>query len=124
VECIEDAIIARSLAGVILTWSRAADTPHDCSDGEAIGRYVPILVAPEQLPRPLYITNQALQVMPSSNTQVCACAKAGLSEIDSAEPLQAPPMAVQWINMLRVASQRHAISLPMRSRRDCRQLLK
>ena len=47
VECSEDAIIANTPAGIILTWNRSAQALLGYSAEEAIGRNVAMLIAPE-----------------------------------------------------------------------------
>ncbi len=47
VECSEDAIVANTPAGIILTWNRGAQALLGYSAEEAIGRSVAMLIAPE-----------------------------------------------------------------------------
>ena len=61
VEGSEDAIIASTPAGIILTWNRGAEAVFGYSAGEAIGKHVSMLVPPERMPGLAQLTEQALQ---------------------------------------------------------------
>jgi PAS domain S-box-containing protein len=61
VENSEDAIIAFSPPCIILTWNRAAETIFGYSAGEAIGKHVSMLLAPERLPLLPHYAEQVLQ---------------------------------------------------------------
>jgi PAS domain S-box-containing protein len=50
VESSEDAILAFTPAGMILTWNRGAEAAFGHSAGDAIGEHLSILLAPERLP--------------------------------------------------------------------------
>ena len=61
VESSEDAIIASTPAGIILTWNRGAEAVFGYTAEEAIGKHVSMLVAPERLPELAYFTEQVSQ---------------------------------------------------------------
>ena len=61
VESSEDAIVAYTPAGIILTWNRGAEAIFGYSAEEAIGKHVSMLVAPERLPGLAHFTEQVLQ---------------------------------------------------------------
>jgi PAS domain S-box-containing protein len=58
VEHSEDAIIGKSLAGVIMSWNAGAEKMYGYSAVEAIGRHISILVPPDQEDDLEYILNQ------------------------------------------------------------------
>ena len=60
VESSEDAIVAYTPAGVILTWNRGAETVFGYSAGEAIGSRLSMLVAPERRPTLEHLTERVL----------------------------------------------------------------
>ncbi|HTW64248.1 MAG TPA: PAS domain S-box protein [Bryobacteraceae bacterium] len=60
-ESSEDAIVAYSPAGVILTWNRAAEVIFGYPAQEAIGRHVSMFVAPDRRYRLEHLTEQVLQ---------------------------------------------------------------
>ena len=47
VECSEDAIIAHTAGGFVLTWNRGAEVLLGYSSGEMVGRHISVLVPPE-----------------------------------------------------------------------------
>jgi PAS domain S-box-containing protein len=51
VECSEDAIVAHTPAGIILTWNRGAEALLGYSPEEAIGRHMFTMMPPEEQPR-------------------------------------------------------------------------
>ena len=61
VEYSEDAIMAYSLGGLILTWNRGAESMFGYSAGESIGKHVSMLIPPERTRGLAYITEQVLQ---------------------------------------------------------------
>ncbi len=61
VECSEDAILAHTPEGAILTWNRAAEVIFGYSAEEAVGMHVSNLVAPERRASLREILGQALQ---------------------------------------------------------------
>ena len=62
-ESSEDAIIAHTPEGIILTWNRAAEVIFGYSAGDAIGTHVSMVVAPEWRSRLARLTEQVLQEM-------------------------------------------------------------
>jgi PAS domain S-box-containing protein len=60
-ESSEDAIIAHTPEGIILTWNRAAEVIFGYSAGDAIGTHVSMVVAPEWRSRLARLTEQVLQ---------------------------------------------------------------
>ena len=58
VESCEDAIVASTPAGVILTWNRGAEKLFGYTAGEAIGKDVTMLLAPGRLPEMAHFTGQ------------------------------------------------------------------
>jgi PAS domain S-box-containing protein len=61
VECSNDAIVAFTPAGIILTWNPAAEAVFGYAAPDAIGKHVSMLVAPERLDGLARITEQVLQ---------------------------------------------------------------
>ena len=61
VESSEDAIIANTLAGTILTWNRGAEAILGHSAGDAIGKPFAMLVAPERRSIWAHVTERVLQ---------------------------------------------------------------
>lgn len=61
VECSEDAIMASTPAGIILTWNRGAEAIFDYTAEEAIGKHLSMLMSPEALCELEYFTGQILQ---------------------------------------------------------------
>jgi PAS domain S-box-containing protein len=61
VECSEDAIIASTPAGVIVAWNRGSEAIFGHSAGDAIGKHVSMLMAPERLPDLACFTGQVSQ---------------------------------------------------------------
>ncbi|MGO9257450.1 MAG: PAS domain S-box protein [Bryobacteraceae bacterium] len=61
VESSEDAIVAFTPAGVILTWNHGAETIFGYSAGEAIGKLMSMLVAPERLASLAHFTERVLE---------------------------------------------------------------
>jgi PAS domain S-box-containing protein len=57
-ESSENAVVASTPAGVILTWNRGAEALFGYTTGEMIGRQLSILMAPERLPELEYFTGQ------------------------------------------------------------------
>src|ERR1700685_2352224 len=60
-ESSDDAIFAYTPAGLILTWNRGAEAIFGYSAGEAIGKHVSLVFAPERLPFPPQFTERILQ---------------------------------------------------------------
>ena len=61
VEKSEDAIVAGSPEGIILTWNRGAERIFGYSRAEVIGKHVSMLVAGERLPQLPHLTESILQ---------------------------------------------------------------
>lgn len=61
VDSSQDAIIAYSPAGIILTWNHGAQLIYGYSSEEAIGKPLSMLVAPEELPRLAEIFDQVVR---------------------------------------------------------------
>jgi PAS domain S-box-containing protein len=61
VESSEDAIVACTSAGIILTWNRGAEAVFGHSSGEAIGKHVSMLLAPERFSGLARCMEQVLQ---------------------------------------------------------------
>jgi PAS domain S-box-containing protein len=61
VECSEDAIIACTPAGIVLTWNRGAEAMFGYSAKEVIGNHVSMMVAPERHGLLADVTQQVLQ---------------------------------------------------------------
>lgn len=57
----EDAIVAYTAAGVILTWNRGAELISNYSAGDAIGKHVSMLVPPDRLAELSIFTERILQ---------------------------------------------------------------
>ena len=56
----DDAILAHTPAGVILTWNRGAEAIFGYSAGDAIGKHVSLVLAPERLPFLAHFTERIL----------------------------------------------------------------
>jgi len=61
VECSEDAIVAHTAAGTILTWNRGAQALLGYSPEEAIGRHIFTMMPPEEQPRVAPAAEQVLK---------------------------------------------------------------
>jgi PAS domain S-box-containing protein len=61
VEGSEDAIIASTPAGVIITWNRGAEAIFGYSAAEAVGKHASMLAAPERVPVLAHYIDQVLQ---------------------------------------------------------------
>jgi PAS domain S-box-containing protein len=61
VECSEDAIVASTAAGIVLTWNRGAEALLGYSAEEAIGRHVSMIIPPERLQHEWPFTEQVLK---------------------------------------------------------------
>jgi PAS domain S-box-containing protein len=61
VESCEDAILACTPGGIILTWNRGAEALFGHSAADAIGKYASILVPPDRLDRLAHILDQVTQ---------------------------------------------------------------
>ncbi|MFL5303679.1 MAG: PAS domain S-box protein [Polyangia bacterium] len=55
VECSDDAIIAKSLEGIIQTWNAGAEQVFGYTAAEAVGRHVSLVIPPERLPEEAHI---------------------------------------------------------------------
>ena len=88
VESSEDAIVAYTPAGIILTWNRGAETIFGYTAGDAIGKHVSMLMAPERLPELAYFTEQVLQGKAVSQYEVLCLrqGRANLSRIRNGVP--------------------------------------
>jgi PAS domain S-box-containing protein len=58
VENSEDAIISSTPTGVILTWNRGAEAIFGYTSGEAVGKPVSMLMAPDRMPDIVYFTER------------------------------------------------------------------
>ena len=79
VENSEDAIIAASPAGVILTWNRGAETLFGCPAADAIGKPVWAFISPERTPLMAKCVSQVAQGHVVSNYEGLCLRKDGSS---------------------------------------------
>jgi PAS domain S-box-containing protein len=49
VECSEDAIISKNIAGIVLSWNKGAERIYGYSSGEMVGRPISLLLPPDHL---------------------------------------------------------------------------
>jgi PAS domain S-box-containing protein len=77
VESSEDAIAASTPAGVILTWNRGAEALFGYTAGDAIGKHVSMLMAPDGLPALAYFTEQVSQGITVSQLESLCLRKDG-----------------------------------------------
>src|SRR5918993_1840497 len=73
----EDAIISKTLGGVIMTWNAAAERMFGYTPDEAIGRHITMLIPPERLSEEDYVIAQVKAGVGVHHYETVRCRKDG-----------------------------------------------
>ena len=77
VDSSDDAIISKSLDGIILSWNRAAERTYGYSQHEAVGQPISLIVPPRTRARSRRFSSGSRAASGSTATRRSGCARTG-----------------------------------------------